>query len=316
MIYLSVCMILDFILGDPFTWPHPVIYIGKLINKLEQILYKRKYKKLVGFILVLTTLLTIFMIIEILYYIVSFNYLIKNIFIIYALYSAIAYRSLIKASDEVFRELKNNSIQKARLKLSYIVGRDTGQLNEEEIVKGTIETVAENTIDGIIAPIFYSLIGLVIFNKPVHFIWIYKGINTMDSMIGYMNDKYIDFGYCAAKLDDIVNYVPARIGSVLMIISGSILGLSTKNSIKIYIRDRYKHKSPNSAHSESVVAGLLNIQLGGDNKYFGKLVKKPTIGDDIRVVELEDIKKTQLIVTVTYMIVFILIILWVIINGV
>lgn len=316
MSYLCVGMIIDFILGDPLTWPHPVIYIGKLINRLEQVLYKSKYKKIFGFILVLTMIITIYIIIEILYYIVSFNCLIKNIFIIYALYSAIAYRSLIKASDEVFRELKNDSIHKARLKLSYIVGRDTEELNEEEIVKGTIETVAENTIDGIIAPIFYALIGLVIFNKPVHFIWIYKGINTMDSMIGYMSEKYIHFGYGAAKLDDIVNYVPARIGSIIMIISGSILGLSTKNSIKIYIRDRYNHKSPNSAHSESVVAGLLNIKLGGDNKYFGKLVKKPAIGDDIRLAELEDIKKTQLIVTVTYMIIFILIILWVIINEV
>jgi adenosylcobinamide-phosphate synthase len=311
-------MILDYILGDPLSWPHPVIYIGKLIKKLENILIKKNNKKLMGFILVFIVLVVIYFSVHLVLYILSFNKILYYIFFLYALYSALAYRSLIKASRSVYNELNNNNIEEARVKLSYIVGRDTKELTRDQIIKATIETVAENTIDGVIAPLFYAFLGLL-FNKPVHFIWVYKGINTMDSMVGYMNDKYMDFGYAAAKLDDIANYIPARIGSILMIIGGGILSLllrkeknllSVRNSIKIYIRDKNNHKSPNSAHSESVVAGLLNIQLGGDNKYFGELVKKPTIGDNIREVNINDIRSTELILTVVYVMIFIGVIIY------
>ena len=174
-----------------------------------------------------------------------------------------------------------------------IVGRDTQALSEEGVVKAAVETVAENTSDGVIAPMFYMTIGSV----PLMFL--YKGINTMDSMVGYKNDKYLYFGRCAAKLDDLANYIPARISGWLMTAASYLAGLNGKNARKIYLRDRRNHASPNSAQTEAVMAGALDIQLAGNACYFGKLYEKPTIGDAIRPIEREDILRANRLMYVT-----------------
>lgn len=202
-------------------------------------------------------------------------------------YQIFATKCLRDESMKVYYALQKNDIVDARLKLSWIVGRDTKELNAEEVTKGAVETVAENTADGIIAPMFYMFIG----GAPLAFL--YKGINTMDSMIGYKNDKYMYFGRCAAKLDDLANLVPARITGMIMILASYFLNLNTKGAWKVFWRDRYNHLSPNSAMTESVTAGALNIQLGGDHYYFGKLVHKETIGDNIRPVVADDIVATN-----------------------
>jgi adenosylcobinamide-phosphate synthase len=190
-------------------------------------------------------------------------------------------------SMRVYKELQKEDITSARKAVSMIVGRDVEGLNQEGIVKATVETVAENTADGVVAPLIFMAIG----GAPLGFL--YKSINTMDSMIGYKNEKYMNFGTFAAKLDDVANYLPARVSAILMIVAAAILRLDYKNAYKIFRRDRFNHASPNSAQTESVCAGALQIQLAGDAFYFGKLHKKKTIGDSIRPIEAQDIVKAN-----------------------
>lgn len=202
-------------------------------------------------------------------------------------YQILAARSLQKESNLVYLALKNEGIEAARKAVSMIVGRDTENLDTEGVTKAAVETVAENTSDGVIAPLCYMFLGGAVLG------FTYKAINTMDSMVGYKNETYQFFGTAAAKLDDIVNYIPARISAVLMIVAVYVLGMNGKNAWKIFCRDRYNHKSPNSAQTESVMAGALGVQLAGDAWYFGKLYKKPTIGDSIRKIEIEDIRRSH-----------------------
>lgn len=199
----------------------------------------------------------------------------------------LATKSLKAESMKVYDRLKNGTIEEARYAVSMIVGRDTKELTEEGVTKAAVETVAENASDGIIAPMFYMAIGGI----PLMFL--YKGINTMDSMLGYKNDKYLYFGRCAARLDDVANYIPARISGWLMALSTVFVGMDTKNAVKIYRRDRRNHASPNSAQTEAAMAGALDVQLAGNAYYFGKLYEKPTIGDPIRPVEIEDIPRAN-----------------------
>ena len=188
---------------------------------------------------------------------------------------------------KVYDQLEKKDLKGARYAVSMIVGRDTNVLDEKGVTKAAVETVAENTSDGIIAPMIFMALGGAVFG------FFYKSINTMDSMLGYKNDKYLYFGRTAAKLDDVVNYLPARISAWLMIAAAPFAGLDAKEGKRIYLRDRYNHASPNSAHTEAVMAGALHVQLAGDAWYFGKLYKKKTIGDDIRPVEYEDIKRAN-----------------------
>ena len=199
----------------------------------------------------------------------------------------LATRSLKDESMKVYDRLKNGTIEEARYAVSMIVGRDTQSLTEVGVTKAAVETVAENSSDGIIAPMLYMAIGGI----PLMFL--YKGINTMDSMLGYKNDKYLYFGRCAAKLDDVANYIPARTSGWLMALSTVFVGMDTKNAVKIYRRDRRNHASPNSAQTEAAMAGALDVQLAGNAYYFGKLYEKPTIGDPIRPVEIEDILRSN-----------------------
>lgn len=202
-------------------------------------------------------------------------------------YQILAARSLQKESDRVYLALKNEGIEAARKAVSMIVGRDTANLDEVGVTKAAVETVAENTSDGVIAPLCYMILGGAVLG------FAYKSINTMDSMVGYKNEKYQYFGTAAAKLDDVVNYIPARLSAIFMVLSAFLLGMDGKNAWKIFQHDRYNHKSPNSAQTESVMAGALEVQLAGNAWYFGKLHEKPTIGDAIRPVEIADIRRAH-----------------------
>lgn len=281
--------ILDLIFGDPHWLPHPICLIGNLIGFLEKnlrrLLAPGKTALLLGGALMVVIVLS-------LSYAVPYAVLMLaeqvSPWLRFALetvmfYQIFATKCLRDESMKVYTALHNNDLEDARVKLSWIVGRDTKELTAEEVTKGAVETVAENTADGIIAPMFYMFIG----GAPLAFL--YKGINTMDSMVGYKNDKFLYFGRCAAKLDDVANLIPARITGILMILASYFLNMNAAGAWKIFWRDRYNHLSPNSAMTESVTAGALNIQLGGDHYYFGKLVHKDTIGDNIRPVVAEDI---------------------------
>lgn len=204
-------------------------------------------------------------------------------------YQILATKCLKVESMKVYKCLKDQNLQAARQAVSMIVGRDTEVLDEEGVAKAAIETVAENTSDGVIAPMLYTAIGGPILG------FFYKAVNTMDSMVGYKNDKYLFFGRTAAKLDDVVNYIPARISAWLLILAASFPGreFSGREAYRIFRRDRYQHASPNSAQTEAACAGALGIQLAGDAYYFGKKVEKPYIGDAMRPVEAEDIRRVN-----------------------
>ena len=283
--------ILDLVIGDPYSFPHPVRFIGKLINFVEKqirkIIKSDKGLKIAGFILwfvvVGVTLGITFIVIQLFKFNKIAYFLVNSILI----YTTLATKCLKDESVKIYKVLKTGDIEKSRIQLSYIVGRDTTNLNEKEIVRATVETVAENTVDGIIAPLFYGFIG----GAPLAMA--YKAINTLDSTVGYKNEKYYYLGYASAKIDDIANYIPARIGMILLSLGSLFAGFNFKDSLKIGIRDRKNHKSPNCAFPEGAVAGALGIQLGGTNIYFGKAVYKPTIGDKKREIEIEDIVRTN-----------------------
>ena len=208
-------------------------------------------------------------------------------------YQLLAAKSLKTESMKVYKKLQDSDLEGARKAVSMIVGRDTANLDCEGITKATVETIAENTSDGVIAPLFYMLIG----GAPLGML--YKAINTMDSMLGYKDEKYLYIGRIAAKMDDVVNYIPARISAIMMVLAAFLCGLDWKNGWKIFLRDRYNHSSPNSAQTEAVCAGALDIQLAGDAWYFGKLYKKPYIGEPIRSIRIEDICQTNRLMYVT-----------------
>lgn len=288
---------LDLIIGDPYSFPHPVRFIGKLISFVERQIRKitssDKGLKIAGFFLWFITVAVTFGITYLVVNLFKFNkiaYFIVNSILIY---TTLATKCLKDESTKIYKVLKTGDLEKSRVQLSYIVGRDTTNLSEKEIVRATVETVAENTVDGIIAPLFYGFIG----GAPLAMA--YKAINTLDSTVGYKNDKYYYLGFASAKIDDIANFIPARIGVVLLSIGSLFAGFKFKNALKIGIRDRKNHKSPNCAFSEGAVAGALGIQLGGTNIYFGKEVYKPTIGDKNREIEIEDIVRTNKIMYVS-----------------
>lgn len=285
--------ILDLILGDPYNWPHPVRFIGNLISFIEKKLYIENEKnKNVGrgiFMVIIVLSVTSFTSLALM----VFSYYLHPVAGIVAeslmTYTILATKCLKDESMKVYKKLAAYDVEGARYAVSMIVGRDTEVLDDMGIAKAAIETVAENTSDGVIAPMIYTAIGGPVLG------FLYKAVNTMDSMVGYKNDKYIYFGRCAAKLDDIVNFIPARISALLMIITCIFLGkdYSARNAFTIFKRDRYKHASPNSAQTESVCAGALGIRLAGDGVYFGKLYKKPFIGDENRKVEYYDIVRVN-----------------------
>ena len=281
--------LLDLLLGDPSFFLHPIRLIGSLIAALEGIL-RKIFKGKYGLLLAggLMTLLVCLICGGICYWLLRLAYGCSTYLGLMAeslvCYFTLAARSLRDESMKVYNCLKGEDIQGAKKAVSMIVGRDTEGLSKEGIIKAAVETVAENLSDGVIAPLFYMFIGGGCLSL------LYKAVNTMDSMTGYKNEKYIYFGRVPARLDDLVNFIPARLAAVFLLAAALICGQDYKNAIRIFLRDRYKHSSPNSAQTESVCAGALRVQLAGDAFYFGKLYKKPFIGDDIRDVETEDIR--------------------------
>ena len=284
--------ILDLIVGDPHWLYHPVQLIGRLITFLEKLLLKKddkdETKYIKGAVLAVLVLFVTGAVV-ILFLAVFYNISIAAGCIAETImcYQILAVKSLRVESMKVYTALKQEGIEQARIAVSMIVGRDTMQLDNHGVIRAAVETVAENTSDGVIAPLFYMLIGGAVLG------FTYKAINTMDSMVGYKNDKYQWFGTAAAKLDDVVNFIPARVSAVLMILAAYLTGMDGKNAACIFRRDRFNHKSPNSAQTEAVMAGALDVQLAGDAWYFGKLHKKPTIGDPVREMELLDIRRSH-----------------------
>ena len=290
VIKIWIAYVLDLIFGDPQNIIHPVQVIGKMISSGEKFLLgensslSRKYKFFAGMILNITVISLTY---GITYLIrrTSENSIIFTVAEIYLMYTIFSINSLAREGNRVYNILKEGNIERARKDLSYLVSRDTGTMDEKMIIRSTMETISENTVDGIVAPMMYMFLG----GLPLSMT--YKAINTFDSMVGYKNEKYMDFGKFSAKLDDVANFIPARITGILIVIASMILGYDYKNSLKIFIRDRKNHSSPNSGHAEAGVAGALGVQFGGRVSYFGKEVDKPVIGDKIKDFELEDIKK-------------------------
>ena len=287
---LILGFIIDFFLGDPYSLPHPIRLIGTMIMKLEKKIRKpdSDYDRLCGTVLAVIVLAASTIaplgILLISYGISKWLGIAVESILCYYL---IAATCLKKESMKVFHAISAKDTEKARHAVSMIVGRDTACLDESGIIKAAVETVAENTSDGVTAPIFY----MTFFGAIGGFF--YKAANTMDSMIGYKNEKYLNFGRFAARLDDILNFIPSRLTAVFMILSAYILKFNGGGAYKIWRRDRFNHASPNSAQTESVCAGALDVMLAGDAYYFGKLCKKKTIGDDIRPIENEDIRRAN-----------------------
>lgn len=297
-----VCgFVLDLVFGDPHALPHPIRLIGTLIAGLEKKLLKlqmRDEKKefykgilLVALVLLCTGSVIAFILIVAYWLHPAAGIVVESVMT----YQILATKCLKDESMKVYQSLNEQGLEAGRVAVSMIVGRDTNVLDETGVVKAAVETVAENTSDGVIAPMLYTALGGPVLG------FVYKAVNTMDSMVGYKNDKYLYFGRAAAKLDDVVNFIPARISAYLMIAAAYIGGkaFDGKRAYHIYKRDRRNHASPNSAQTESVCAGALGIQLAGDASYFGKVVKKPYIGDAHRAVEREDIVRVNRLMYVT-----------------
>ncbi|ALP91249.1 cobalamin biosynthesis protein [Clostridium butyricum] len=303
---LTIGFILDLLIGDPNNPFHPVRGIGLLASKLETIFRKllKNSLKIAGLIVwIITIILTFAITYGIIFVCMKINKYLGVIVQGIIIYFCISAKGLVVEGYKVIKYLNEGNIEKSRKQLSYIVGRDTESLDSKGITRAVIETIAENMSDGVIAPILFAGIFGAAGSMA------YKAVNTMDSMFGYKNDKYIEFGYFPAKLDDLFNYIPARVTGILIIISSFFLKRDYKNSLKIYKRDRYNHTSPNSAHPEAAMAGALDIQLGGANYYFGKIVEKPVIGDKIKEIEINDVKKTAEILYLSAVMGFILMVI-------
>ncbi|HWP50466.1 MAG TPA: adenosylcobinamide-phosphate synthase CbiB [Clostridia bacterium] len=281
--------LLDLLFGDPVFIPHLVVGIGKIITRFERGLRKAFLKTpngelSAGTLLAISVPLFSFGLCHLLLWLGGLIHpAVRLVVASLICWQCLAARSLAQAGKRVQHALASSDINDARSAVAQIVGRNTTGLDRTGIIRAAVETVAENTCDGVIAPLFWLAVG----GAPCGVF--YKAVNTLDSMVGYKNDKYLYFGRASARLDDVMNYIPARISALLLLTSTRLCGFDVKNAWRIFKRDRYNHKSPNSAQSESVCAGALGIRLGGDAVYFGKLVKKPAIGDPQRECEPQDI---------------------------
>lgn len=288
IIALMIGFVLDLLLGDPVWLYHPVCIIGKYISFAEKKLRARGGNlRRSAVILTASTVLLTMAVVALILWAASLLGRVPLLIVMALLdWMGIAVTCMAKEAHGVEKALESG-VETGRKQVARIVGRDTQTLSEKEIIKATVETVAENTTDGVISPLFYASIG-----GPV-LLWGFKAANTLDSMVGYLDEHYRDIGWSSARLDDVLNYIPARITGVLMCISAGFVGLDGKNAWRIMLRDHGNHKSPNCAWSEAAAAGALHVQLGGTHNYFGKPIEKPTIGDDDRTICREDIGKTN-----------------------
>ncbi len=293
LIALCIGFVLDILLGDPQGFPHIIRFMGFIISRFEKsirkLLPKSSGGELTGGVLLVLSVIVICAGLPTLLLALAYR---LSIYAGIALESLICYqmlatRSLRDESMLVYRCLKGGDLVAARRAVSMIVGRDTECLDSAGVTRAAVETISENAADGVMAPLFFMALG----GAPLGLL--FKAVSTMDSMVGYRNESYLYFGRPAARLDDVLNFIPARITSLLMLLSCLPLRFDFRRALQVYIRDRHNHKSPNSAHCEAVCAGALGIQLGGDAYYSGRLLEKPTIGDDVRAPEHEDIKSAN-----------------------
>lgn len=286
-----IAFILDLKLGDPHHWPHPVRWIGGFISKTEALIRHRFSGELslkIGGVLlwvvvVGSTWLAAYLVLWLAF---SIQFWLGCALEVWMVYTTLATRSLSDAADAVYQALKKGDLAESREKLSWIVGRDTSQLEPPQIARAVTETVAENTVDGVISPLFFLMLG----GAPLAMA--YKAVNTLDSMVGYKTPKFQAIGMFSARADDVANWIPARLGWLLLTAGAWWLKLDYRQALHIGWRDRYQHKSPNSGWSEATVAGALGVRLGGPNIYFNQLVDKPWIGDAHREITLDDIPTT------------------------
>ena len=289
---LVIGFIIDFFVGDPHGFPHPIILIGKLISALDRGLRRLfpttpKGERTAGAVLwILTVSLSAAVPGLILFLCHQVSPWLRLTVESIMCWQILAARALEKESMLVYKALESGDITASRRAVSMIVGRDTAALDDAAVTRAAVETVAENTSDGVVAPLIFLAIG----GAPLGFF--YKAVNTMDSMLGYTEPPYKDIGLVPAKADDMVNYIPARLSALLMLAAGFLLGLDVKNGWQIYRRDRRNHASPNSAQTEAMCAGLLGLRLAGDAWYHGVLHRKPFIGDPVREIRHDDIPRT------------------------
>lgn len=295
--WVVIAFLLDLILGDPYHWPHPIKLIGNFIAWFQEKYVQDKTEKekyrlgvLLWFVTVLGTGIVTFLLLKVCYLI---HPIVGILCYIYLTYTTLATKSLANEGHKVYQKLKFDTLVNARRQVAMIVGRDTEELTEEEITKATIETIAENTSDGVIAPLLCLFIG-----GPT-LAMMYKAVNTLDSMVGYVTPKYREIGWFSAKMDDLWNFIPARLTWLLLLIGTKLMNLNTNNAWEVGKADCRNHKSPNSGYPESVVAGALGIQLGGTHNYHGIEIYKPTIGKALHVADQEDILKANQLLYVT-----------------
>ena len=296
---LALGFLLDLLLGDPHWAPHPVRLMGRLISALESLLRRlfpstdRCLLLAGGVLVILTAGLSTAAALLLLWLCGRISPWLAFAAETVLCYQLLAAKSLRVESMKVSAALEAGDLPGARTAVSMIVGRDTERLDRAGVIRAAVETVAENAGDGVIAPLLFMAVG----GAPLGAF--YKACNTMDSMVGYRNDRYLWFGRCAARWDDVLNFIPARVAGVLMCLAAPLAGLKGKNAWRIFLRDRKNHASPNSAHTEAAMAGALGVQLAGNNYYFGRLVEKPTIGDALRKVEPADIPRANRLMFVT-----------------
>lgn len=285
---LCAGFLLDLLLGDPPGWPHLVRVVGALIRRLEARLYPAANKRQSGALLALAvaglSLALPCLLLFLAWRLSPWLYLMLETLLCW---QVLAIKSLRVESGHVYHALAAGDLPQARRAVGRIVGRDTQALDAAGVARAAVETVAENTADGVIAPLFYLALG----GAPLA--CLYKAVNTMDSMIGYRNARYLDFGRAAARLDDAFNYIPARLAALLLIAGAWLCGYDGRAARRVWRRDRRKHASPNAAQTEAAVAGALGLRLAGDAYYFGALHRKPYLGDDTRPIEAQDICRSQ-----------------------
>ncbi len=300
---IFLALLLDYILGDPRSWPHPVKIIGLLCQRGEHFFRAHLKNEMTAGIatVILVLFLTVGTVLLMLLGLKGISPILADTLAILLLYTTIAARDLARHSAEVYHFLQTGDLLSARKSVAMIVGRDTDSLDSAAVCRACVETVAENSVDGVTAPIFWGvacgllapLWGLDAIMLTAVGALLYKAVNTMDSIFGYKNRQYLLFGRLAARLDDVLNFLPARLSSVFLIIAAFFLGLDCRRAARIFRRDRLQHASPNSGHPEAVVAGALGVRLAGPSRYFGDIVDKPFIGDDDRALAPEDILMTN-----------------------
>lgn len=292
VVYAALCgFVIDLLLGDPAWMPHPVVFMGRCISALEKLLRRALPKtpkgELAGGVILAAVLpLGTLAFTGLCVWGLGLVHLVLG-FALQVLWcwQALAAKGLRQESENVRRALDTGTLDDARKAVSRIVGRDTAALSREGVIRAAVETVAENFSDGVVAPMFWMLIG----GAPLALA--YKAVNTMDSMVGYKNDRYLYFGRAAAKLDDAANWLPSRLAALLLVEAAPLTGQNAKRAFAIWRRDRRKHASPNSAQTESAMAGALGVRLAGPASYFGKIHQKPWIGEDTRPIEPQDITR-------------------------